>query len=253
MNTLKVTDIKHFALLASLAAISLSVNAQSYTSISEKVASKNIELMPTDIKLSYMTGTNTQEESTTQKRVTFSALSATADGSRINLEWSTSAETNNKGFEVQRSEDGVAFATVGWVDGFGQSSKTNDYTFTDDNVQPNVLYYYRIKQRDNNSESFIVTNIIKARVIKKTSSSIVWGTVSPVSKDRANLILNLLNSGLIEVNSFDLAGALIAHTSTNVHEGINVVEIPFTQALNSGTYITHISINGETKSIKWMN
>jgi len=46
------------------------------------------------------------------------------------LTWETAEETNNRGFEVQRSLDGFqSFETVGFV----SSSETQDYSFTDEN------------------------------------------------------------------------------------------------------------------------
>lgn len=62
------------------------------------------------------------------------------------LQWQTSSEINNAGFEVERSADGKNFKKIGFVKGDGDSGKINDYSFTDES--PNILSYYRLKQMD---------------------------------------------------------------------------------------------------------
>lgn len=70
---------------------------------------------------------------------------ATAQG--ISLNWSTATEKNNDRFEVQRSQDGRSFETVGTVKGNGNSSNVLKYNFLDKNAA-NGLNYYRLRQVD---------------------------------------------------------------------------------------------------------
>ncbi|PSK90302.1 T9SS type A sorting domain-containing protein [Taibaiella chishuiensis] len=66
------------------------------------------------------------------------------------LNWKTLAEQNNKGFQVQRSEDGITFRTIGFVasgaEG-GNSKAALAYGFTDANAV-NGTAYYRLLQTD---------------------------------------------------------------------------------------------------------
>jgi hypothetical protein len=69
-----------------------------------------------------------------------------ADG-RSFLEWHTASEIDNQGFEVQHSTNGTHFATIGWVDGHGNSNEPHKYEFVHD--QPVLGWnYYRLKQID---------------------------------------------------------------------------------------------------------
>ena len=43
------------------------------------------------------------------------------------LNWATSTETNNKGFEIQRSFNGNEFETITFVNGNGTSTQANVY------------------------------------------------------------------------------------------------------------------------------
>lgn len=81
--------------------------------------------------------------------VELSSFTITANHSGVNLDWSTSTETNNYGFEVQRSLDGNSFFTIGFVSGLGTSVATSSYSYIDKpefNGKTNL--YYRLKQID---------------------------------------------------------------------------------------------------------
>jgi hypothetical protein len=67
-------------------------------------------------------------------------------GNSIKLDWTTTAEINSKGFEVQRSADLKTFVSIGFVQATQPGQAKNDYTFTDENfIQAS---YYRLKQID---------------------------------------------------------------------------------------------------------
>lgn len=76
----------------------------------------------------------------------------------VSLYWSTATEINNRGFEIERSIDGVEFEKIGWIDGNGDSRELLHYSFTDDKVY-SKLYYYRLRQRDYD-ENFEYSKII---------------------------------------------------------------------------------------------
>lgn len=62
----------------------------------------------------------------------------------IKLNWLTSMEHNNSGFEVQRSTDGRNFKKIGWV----AANTRFDYQFIDHDILAQQTYYYRLKQID---------------------------------------------------------------------------------------------------------
>lgn len=63
------------------------------------------------------------------------------------LEWITSTESNNFGFEIQRKSDNTMFEKIGFVDGKGTSTNRVSYNFYDQNLDSR-RYYYRLKQVD---------------------------------------------------------------------------------------------------------
>ena len=79
----------------------------------------------------------------------------------VHLKWTTATETNNRGFEIQRSNNGE-FATIGFVKGSGTTSEVHSYSFVDKKVEVGK-YSYRIKQTDLNGQ-FSYSNVIEVDI-----------------------------------------------------------------------------------------
>lgn len=66
--------------------------------------------------------------------------------SGVTLTWMTATELNNRGFLVEKSNDGESFSSVTFVKGHGTTSQAVSYSFNDHSTLP--LAYYRLKQVD---------------------------------------------------------------------------------------------------------
>ena len=65
----------------------------------------------------------------------------------VRLDWTTASEINNDHFEIQRSENGDHWDTIGTIEGQGNSPNISRYSFNDQ--QPlDGRSYYRLKQVD---------------------------------------------------------------------------------------------------------
>jgi hypothetical protein len=81
--------------------------------------------------------------------VTWLSFRAALDGDDVKLAWSTASESNNEGFDIQRSENGRDWQTIAFVPGAGTTSEVTNYEYTD--PSPFTLHpslYYRLQQRD---------------------------------------------------------------------------------------------------------
>jgi Secretion system C-terminal sorting domain len=85
------------------------------------------------------------------------------------LTWATASETQNKGFDIERSTYGSRFEKIGFVAGNGTTSKTQRYTFKDDK-SPNGVTYYRLKQLDFDGRSEYSKTIVITRKAKDAVS-----------------------------------------------------------------------------------
>ncbi|MEP0861962.1 MAG: T9SS type A sorting domain-containing protein [Ignavibacterium sp.] len=81
--------------------------------------------------------------------VELSSFTATASDNAIEINWITSSETNNSGFEIQRKVLGEnsEWTKIGFVKGSGTSTETNAYSFVDKNPFKGINLY-RLKQID---------------------------------------------------------------------------------------------------------
>jgi len=81
--------------------------------------------------------------------VELSSFTAAAFNTEVVLNWTTSSELNNMGFEIERKSlsNHYGWQTIGFVEGSGTSTNMRDYTFTDKNPIKGTLLY-RLKQID---------------------------------------------------------------------------------------------------------
>lgn len=79
--------------------------------------------------------------------VELTSFTASINNLGVTLNWSTSTEKNNYGFEIQKKSSGGSFATIGFVKGQGTTTEKSDYSFIDKNPEAGK-YFYRLKQVD---------------------------------------------------------------------------------------------------------
>lgn len=92
------------------------------------------------------------------------SFSSHAEGNVVKLSWTTATETNNRGFEIQRSADEVSWSTVGFKEGKGTTSEPQQYSYTDrlSDLTASRLYY-RLKQFDFNGK-YEYSNVVEVEI-----------------------------------------------------------------------------------------
>ncbi len=93
------------------------------------------------------------------------------------LSWKTATETDNKGFDIERSADGTRFEKIGFVAGNGTTLKPESYTFEDNT--PLSIAYYRLKQWDNDGR-FELSKVIQISQKSSTKLNVYPNPVSNV-------------------------------------------------------------------------
>jgi Secretion system C-terminal sorting domain len=81
--------------------------------------------------------------------VELSSFSANVLRNDVTLNWATVTESNNSGFDIERSRDNSQWTKIGFERGNGTSSSLNNYSFEDKNLNSG-RYNYRLKQIDFN-------------------------------------------------------------------------------------------------------
>lgn len=107
----------------------------------------------------YLNGVLTGSSSLPVELVRFEA---TTTNLKTILQWATSSEINNEGFEIQKSRNGSDWKAIGWTEGLANNEGLANYQFMDQEIIPG-LNYYRLKQIDfDGNHSF--SNIEKVNV-----------------------------------------------------------------------------------------
>ncbi len=170
---------------------------------------------------------------------------------RVRLAWSTATETNNKGFEVQRSEvrdQESIWETAGFVEGKGTTTEKQYYSFIDSKIQFGK-YKYRLKQVDfDGSYSYTPVVEIDAGFPKDFSLSQNYpNPFNPVTIIKYQLPVN----SHVSIKIYSTLGEEIA-TLVNEEKSAGSYELNFNGSeLSSGVYIYRLNA-GDFKSIKKM-
>ncbi|MCS6818979.1 MAG: T9SS type A sorting domain-containing protein [Chitinophagales bacterium] len=159
----------------------------------------------------------------------------------IHLEWVTASEIDNKGFFVERSTNGVEFASLGFIQGKGNSNETVIYPYDDKNVESNITYYYRLKQVDFD-ESFEYSKIVTASLDDNNAQEIKIGEFIPnpaSSVATLDIISNKACSAEIVLSAS--SGQKMLESSLHIEPGENNFNINVGD-LSEGTYVASIKI-----------
>jgi len=171
--------------------------------------------------------------------VSLTAFNAKVEGSNVRLNWNTIAETNNVGFDVERSADGRNFNKIGYVSGSRISSTIKYYELTDYSPLSGISYY-RLRQIDANGN-------FSYSEVRMVSMS---GTGSPVTiypnpasnKITINLGLDWQAGDNVTIYNID-GRAVISKPLTQSIESINISTLP------AGTYLLTVS-NKELQKVR---
>jgi hypothetical protein len=85
----------------------------------------------------------------------------------IHLFWQTASEKNNKGFDIERSKEGVSWHKIGTVKGNNNTKTLQKYAFVDSEPLQGVNYY-RLKQVDTEGP-FSYSKILSATIKTKNT------------------------------------------------------------------------------------
>ncbi len=166
-------------------------------------------------------------------------------GSGVLLNWQTASETNNSGFHVERSADGLNFSSLGFVAGKsinGNSTVNIGYSFTD--AQPlNGTMYYRLKQEDLDGR-FHYSKVVAVRT-EQRSIQLLNLYPNPVLKD-VNIMLNAELNTSLDISILDLSGSVITNQKRNAVKGNNTYSIDVSM-LKAGAYFLRIVMPGKNE------
>jgi len=181
--------------------------------------------------------------------VSLVSFTAKPEGEKVKLNWSTTSETNNSFFTIQRSGNGKQFVDIANIDGGGNSSKFKAYSHTD-SLPLEGTSYYRLKQTDYDGTS----SLSRIVPVKFTAGENMEFSVfpNPVT-DHLNLKLSgLKNEGKV------LNYEIISDSGKKLYSGkgtlteINKAADQLLPRIQTGLYILRAFDNSNSYVFKFM-
>lgn len=160
------------------------------------------------------------------------------DERKVALTWTTVNEINNDYFEIERSQDGVSFNTIGWVDGAGNSNITLHYNDYDENPY-NGVSYYRLKQTDFDG-TYTYSEI---RTVIFDDLSFVNLYPNP-AEDELQFTVMVSDDADLHVHIVDVTGRLILEQNHWIESGESTITLDVSN-LASGMYTIRVNTNDE--------
>ena len=169
------------------------------------------------------------------------------NGNSVTLNWSTVTETNNAGFEVERSSAGSeSWKKVGYVEGHGTTTSQQNYSFTERSVSTGK-YNYRLKQVDfnGNFEYHMLGNEVNVGVPEKFSLSQNYpNPFNPSTKINYDLPFD----GKVSLKIFDMSGKEVALLINEaMPAGYHTISFN-ASGLSSGVYFYRMSVDASGKN-----
>ncbi|RYY58793.1 MAG: T9SS type A sorting domain-containing protein [Chitinophagaceae bacterium] len=164
--------------------------------------------------------------------VSLASFEALKDKSTADLRWTTETESDNTGFDIQRSIDGKTFETIGHVATKaidGNSVQRLSYNFQD-KAPANGVNLYRLAEKDR--EGHIVYSDVRSLNFEKDATFHCYP--NPV-RHQLTIEYNAMKAEQVSVSMTDFMGKAVITRSVNMQKGFNKTNIDMS-ALSQGMY-----------------
>ena len=171
--------------------------------------------------------------------LTMLSFDAVRAGKSNNLTWTTTNEINSSKFEIERSNNGINYVSIGSINAIGNGASKQSYRFMDAN--PSKGYnYYRIKSIDvdNSFKLSVVRNVknlgfVEMKINPNPVESIMNISLEAEVTEKATIVIT------------DLSGRKIYNGTANVIAGSNNIPVNV-NSLTKGIYLITLQLSGET-------
>ncbi len=180
--------------------------------------------------------------------VTLLNLSAVPKEKTIHLNWVTSSENNNKGFEIQRSIDAANWSVISFVNGAGTSNSIINYSYVDGSLSSG-RYYYRLKQIDIDLR-FVYSAVVSAVIGGNESFSLAQNFPNPFRSETI-VRFTLPQKSKVNLSIFDMYGRLVkVLVNESRDKGTHAINV-YPGTLSAGLYYYKIQA-GDFTDVKKM-
>ena len=166
--------------------------------------------------------------------VTLVSFTAHKNAQSAILHWTTTSESQNQGFEIQRSVNNLHFLPVGYVDGKGTYTGKQEYTFTDTQMEAGNNYY-RLKQLDFDG------TYTYSRILNLENNTAIETKVYPMPvTDALTIDYHSLLEEDLQITLLSPAGTVQYSKAFKVVKGKNTLHLDFAP-VKSGAYLIQMT------------
>jgi hypothetical protein len=181
--------------------------------------------------------------------VELTSFTANVRNSDVDLNWATATETNNQGFQIQRKSVDKEFEQIGYVAGFGTTTESKSYSFTDANLTAGS-YTYRLKQLDFDG-SYKYSKEVTVEVGSPANFELSQNYPNPFNPS-TNIKYSIPENSFVNLAVYNLLGEKVS-TLVNEEQTAGNYNLNFdATGLTSGTYIYQLRTGTATLSGKML-
>ena len=177
--------------------------------------------------------------------VELTSFTASQYNNKVELNWITVSEKNNRGFEIERSLDGKQFSTIGFQSGNGTTLQLSSYSFIDENIASSK-YYYRLKQIDFDG-SYAYSKVISVAIGTPEEFRLSQNYPNPFNPT-TTINFTLPEKTNVSLKIYNILGSQVAEVLNEVKDAGSYSFNFNADGLSSGVYIYKIS-TGSGKEI----
>jgi len=172
-----------------------------------------------------------------------SSFTSGINGRNVDLNWSTSTETNNSGFEVERTVTGNnTWTKIAFVNGNGTSATPHSYSYSDRGLLTGN-YSYRLKQVDFNG-NFAYHNLSNEVIIGIPGAFDLTQNYPNPFNPSTKIDYAIPFDGNVSLTIYDNSGKEVAKlVNGNLTAGYYTASFDATN-LSSGIYYYRLNLNG---------
>lgn len=182
--------------------------------------------------------------------VELSGFTSVINKNNVELNWTTSSEINNSGFDIERKSVSSEWTKIGFVPGYGNINTPVNYSFTDRGLNPGV-YNYRLKQTDfnGNYEYFSLSSEVNIGIPAEYSLSQNYpNPFNPVTRIEYQLPV----SEYVNISLYDVSGKEVSRLVNEIRQaGYHSLDIN-ASSLTSGVYFYTIKAGNFVNTKKLM-
>ena len=166
----------------------------------------------------------------------------------VELTWQTTAETNNAGFEIERSGGkGGGWTQVGFVGGAGTSADPQRYSFTDADLPYAAdTLEYRLRQVDVDGSGSVSESIRVGRTVDEVK---LLGTFPNPARAQTTVQFAVPGQQKVALKLYDVMGREVRTLARGPQEGRTEMQVGLSD-LSSGIYFLRLQAGGTTKTQK---